>query len=125
MKYVCCARARDVGMIPKIIYDIQCEGCLNVGLCLYILSGHLFPPRYIKVHWIKESRCLSPRSDPQEISAVRLPTLPICHGFPYENIDTGVLLSLELCHNAVRGWLLRVLVAVGLSWLEGCYSCIL
>ena len=51
---------------------------------------------------------------------MRLPTLFICRGFPCDYIDTGVALSPELCHSVGKGWLLRVLIAVGFSWFTGC-----
>ena len=48
-----CVRARDVGMITKIIDNQPMRWCLNVGLVLKIVTGHVFLPRYIKVRQLK------------------------------------------------------------------------
>ena len=86
------------------------------------MAGHLFPPKYIKVRLIKKLQCLGPCYNPRAISTACLLKLSICHGFPHEHIGTGVVLYPDLSHSASKGWLLHLLVTLGLSWLTGCFS---
>ena len=71
-------------MASKIIEEQTMRSMSECRVKLDIVEGHLFLLQYIKVHRLKQSRCMGQCSEPQAISETRLSTMSVFRGFPCE-----------------------------------------